>query len=78
MLLPIRNYLMKQLNIYPERTMTKKETVEYKVVIQENLENGAIYFHTFPLDPLSLQEGLRFRSMNYHSDCFFIVEYSLN
>lgn len=58
--------------------MTKKEIMEYKVVIQENLENGAVIFHSFPLEPLSLQEALSFRAMHYHSDCFFVVEYYLN
>lgn len=58
--------------------MTKNETMEYKVVIQENLENGTIYFHIFPLDPLNFNEALTFMSLDYHSDCFFVVEYSLN
>ena len=66
------------MNGYRDKTMTKKEIMEYKVVIQENLENGIIYFHIFPLDPLSFNEALTFRSLDYHSDCFFIVEYSLN
>jgi len=70
--------LLKSYEQVSEMRMTKKEIMKYKVVIQENLENGSIYFHDFPLAPLSLQEGLRFRSMHYHSDCFFIVEYSLN
>lgn len=61
-----------------EKKMTKNEIVEYKLVIQENLENGIIYFHIFPIDPLNLNEALKFRSLDYHSDCFFVVEYSLN
>jgi len=52
--------------------------MEYKVVIQENLENGGIYIHTFYLDPLYLDEAMRFMKMDFHSDCVFIVEYSLN
>ncbi len=52
--------------------------MEYKVVIQENLGNGAIYMHTFPLEPLHIEEALRFMKLDYHSDCVFILEYCLN
>ena len=52
--------------------------MEYKVIIQENLCNGAIYIHAFPLEPASLDEAMKFRAMNYHSDCVFIVEFSGN
>ncbi len=69
---------MKSNIIADKERMTKNETMEYKVVIQENLENGTIYFHIFPLDPLNFNEALTFRSLDYHSDCFFVVEYSLN
>ncbi|MBI5056656.1 MAG: hypothetical protein HZB61_08585 [Nitrospirae bacterium] len=58
--------------------MTKKEIMEYKVVIQENLDDGNLFFHNYPLEPFSFKEALKFRAMSYHSDCFFIVEYSLN
>jgi hypothetical protein len=52
--------------------------MEYKVVIQENLENGSIYIHTFPLEPSHIEDAMKFRRLTFHSDCVFIVEYSLN
>jgi len=52
--------------------------MEYKVIIQENLDNGAIYIHTFPLDQYYVQEAMQFRAMDYHSDCVFILEYCQN
>ena len=52
--------------------------MEYKVIIQENLCNGTIYIHNFPLEPLNFQEALRFRALDYHSDCVFVLEYCAN
>jgi len=52
--------------------------MEYKVVIQENLCNGHTYIHTFPLEPEYMDEAVTFRTMSFHADCIFIVEYSLN
>ncbi len=52
--------------------------MEYKVIIQENLSNGAIYMHDFPLEKAYAQEAMKFRGLDYHSDCIFILEYSLN
>ena len=52
--------------------------MEYKVIIQENLDNGLIYMHNFPLEPESVLEAIRFRAMDYHSDCVFILEYCCN
>jgi hypothetical protein len=52
--------------------------MEYKVVIQENLDNGNIYIHDFPLEPDSVHEAMRFRALDYHSDCVFILEYCAN
>ena len=52
--------------------------MEYRIIIQENLDNGAIYVHTFPMEPCTLEEALRFRGLHFHSDCVFVIEYSLN
>lgn len=52
--------------------------MEYKVIIQENMSNGAIYIHTFPLEVAYVQEAMKFRAMDYHSDCVFILEYCSN
>lgn len=52
--------------------------MEYKVIIQENLDNGAIFMHTFPLEPTSFHEAMKFRGAHYHSDCVFILEYCTN
>jgi hypothetical protein len=52
--------------------------MEYKVVIQENLSNGSIYIHNFPLESDSVQEAMIFRALDYHSDCVFILEYCCN
>ncbi len=52
--------------------------MEYKVVIQENMDNGSVYMHNFHLDPLYIEEALHFMKLSFHSDCVFIVEYSLN
>ncbi len=52
--------------------------MEYKIVIQENLDNGDIYMHTFPLDPCTVDEALKFRELDYHTDCVFVLEYCEN
>jgi hypothetical protein len=52
--------------------------MEYKVIIQENMGNGNIFMHTFPLESAYVQEALKFRDANYHSDCVFVLEYCQN
>lgn len=52
--------------------------MEYKVIIQENMGCGNIYMHNFALDRRHLKDALRFRSLDYHSDCVFIAGYSNN
>lgn len=52
--------------------------MEYKVIIQENLENGSIYIHNFPLEPNHVEDAKNFRMLTFHSDCVFIAEYCLN
>lgn len=52
--------------------------MEYKLVIQENLDNGNIYIHSFSLDPCTIKEALAFRYENYHSDCVFVLSYCQN
>ena len=51
---------------------------ECRIVIQEHLENGANYFHNFSLDKHYVEEAVAFMRQEYHSDCIFIIEYSLN
>ncbi len=58
--------------------MKTMETMEYKVIIQENIGNGNIYMHTFPLESEYIHEAMRFRAAQYHSDCVFILEYCQN
>ncbi len=48
------------------------------MIIQENLDNGSIYVHSYPIEPEYVNEALTFRAQHYHSDCVFILEYSLN
>ena len=48
------------------------------MIIQENLDNGSIYLHSYPLEPATMNEALTFRAELYHSDCIFILEYCLN
>jgi len=52
--------------------------IECKIIIQEHLENGANYIHNFPLDVQFIDEAFNFMKEEYHSDCIFIIEYSLN
>lgn len=52
--------------------------MEYKIIIQENMENGNIYIHDFPLEPSSIEEAMKFRQLDYHSDCVFVLEYCEN
>lgn len=52
--------------------------MEYKIIIQENLDNGAIYMHNFPLEGAQLREALKFRELNFHNDCIFVLEYCVN
>lgn len=52
--------------------------IECKIVIQEHLENGANYFHNFPLDENYVKDALAFMKKEYHSDCIFVIAYSLN
>ena len=52
--------------------------MEYKVVIQENLCNGSIYVHSFPLEAEYIKEAMRFMKLDYHSDCVFVLEYCPN
>ena len=52
--------------------------MEYKIVIQENLDNGVIYMRTLPLEPASVPDAMKFRAAHYHSDCIFILQYCLN
>ena len=51
---------------------------ECRIIIQEHLENGANYFHNFPLCEDYVDEAVEFMKQEYHSDCIFIIEYSLN
>ena len=52
--------------------------MEYKVIIQENMNNGDIYMHNFPLESSYVEEAMEFRCCDYHSDCIFILELSDN
>ena len=52
--------------------------MEYKIIIQENLNNGAIFMHSFPLESPYVREALRFRELDFHSDCIFVPAYCLN
>jgi len=52
--------------------------MEYKILIQENLGNGEIYMHNFPLEPATVSEAFKFRSLYYHADCVFVLEYCDN
>jgi len=52
--------------------------MEYMVIIQENLENGSIYLHNFDMEECAMEEAIKFRDCNYHSDCVFIISYSKN
>ena len=49
-----------------------------RILIQEHLENGANYIHNFPLDDHYADEAVAFMKQEYHSDCIFFIEYSLN
>jgi hypothetical protein len=55
-----------------------EDDMEYKILIQENLGNGDIYMHTFPLEPATVSEAFKFRSLHYHADCVFVLEYCEN
>lgn len=48
------------------------------MIIQENLDNGSIYLHSYAIEPPYVDEALTFRAELYHSDCIFILEYCLN
>ena len=52
--------------------------MEYRIIIQENMRDGAIFMHNFALSPCSFNDAMKFRSMDYHSDCVFILGYSNN
>ncbi len=52
--------------------------MEYKILIMEKLLSGKMYSHIYPIDPFNLEEAERFRAMHFHSDCIFLLEYSLN
>jgi len=52
--------------------------VECRIIIQEHLENGGNYIHNFPLGEEFVEDAVEFMKQEYHSDCIFIIEYSLN
>jgi hypothetical protein len=52
--------------------------MEYKIIIQENERNGAIYIRTLPLDPSFVQEAMRVREACGNSYCVFVLEYCQN
>ena len=58
--------------------MSIRGEMEYTVIIQENMDNGDIYMHNFPLESDYVEEAMEFRYCDYHSDCVFILEYSVN
>ena len=64
--------------VFHTSDMRVEDDMEYRILIQENLDNGDIYMHTFPLEPSSMQEAISFRSHHYHSDCVFVLEYCDN
>ncbi len=52
--------------------------MEYRIIIQENLDGGAIHMHILPSNPCTIDDALWFRSLDYHSDCVFVVQYAFN
>jgi len=52
--------------------------MEYKLLILEKLDDDYISSHAFPLDKYSLDDALKFRTLHFHIDCVFVLEYCIN